>query len=38
MISADIQTDAKWQEIKEVVVISYNFSQKCHKTSNAMQA
>ena len=28
MISADIKTDAK-QEIKELVAVSYNFSQKC---------
>ena len=28
MISADIKTDVKKQEIKELVVVSYYFSQK----------
>ena len=28
MISADTKTDVK-QEIKELVALSYNFSQKC---------
>ena len=36
MTSTDIKTDAK-QEIKELVVVSYNFSQKCLiKTWNTM--
>ena len=28
MITADIKTDVKQQEIKELVAVSYNFSQK----------
>ena len=28
MITADIKTDVKQQEIKERVAVSYNFSQK----------
>ena len=28
MISADVKTDAK-QKMKELVAVSYNFSQKC---------
>ena len=36
MISTDVKTDVK-QEIKELVAVSYNFSQKCLlKTWNTM--
>ena len=36
MLSADIKTHIKQQEIKELVAISYNFSHKYLKAWNTM--